>query len=481
MAARLTKRLSLVGNHSSQTWLAKLYEFKIDHRTDKFDVRKILRALKLVAINLLVLFLLIEIGSVGVYFLKTGEFFYTRTSGRPDAGNAQLNAGLPAAANNPSLLFQLHPYFGFVNRPNGAPGTASNRLGFWSRHDYPFKKTAKNQFVIGIFGGSVAANLYFDELKSHALASALKRAPYLQDKEIIFLCFATGAYKQPQQLLLLSYFLSIGQELDLVVNIDGFNETALSYMNNKAGMETSMPANFLISPLADLANKDFSGPIVPTLELMLTRNKIQESQTRLAACRLATCYTFRWMQEKLLVSHYEEELRALSDARSKEKGDTLVHLDRIDEPLNDTEVVSRLAEEWAQSSLMMSHLLAPRNVPYLHIVQPNQYYPTQRRFSKEETEIAIFAASPFREGVSKGYPELLSRVPKLRAAGVNVFDGTKTLDQVEGAVYLDNCCHYNKRGNEVFGSYIAEAMIMLLTRPASDSKPKPSTDLLKDR
>ena len=41
-----------------------------------------------------------------------------------------------------------------------------------------------------------------------------------------------GGYKQPQQLLTLAYYISLGAEFDTVINIDGFNEVALPPIHN---------------------------------------------------------------------------------------------------------------------------------------------------------------------------------------------------------------------------------------------------------
>ncbi|MGV2341075.1 MAG UNVERIFIED_CONTAM: hypothetical protein LVR18_46165 [Planctomycetaceae bacterium] len=43
---------------------------------------------------------------------------------------------------------------------------------------------------------------------------------------------ALPGYKQPQQLMALNYVLSLGGEFDAVLNIDGFNDGALSILEN---------------------------------------------------------------------------------------------------------------------------------------------------------------------------------------------------------------------------------------------------------
>ena len=51
-------------------------------------------------------------------------------------------------------------------------------------------------------------------------------------------------------MLALSYLLALGQRVDLVINIDGFNEFALGYQNHRAGLHPILPSAYLIVPLA---------------------------------------------------------------------------------------------------------------------------------------------------------------------------------------------------------------------------------------
>ena len=66
---------------------------------------------------------------------------------------------------------------------------------------------------------------------------------------------AHEGYKQPQQALVLAYFLSIGQPFDLVINIDGLNEVALSPLNNQQNLDISMPSASHFIPLINLIDK----------------------------------------------------------------------------------------------------------------------------------------------------------------------------------------------------------------------------------
>ena len=127
-----------------------------------------------------------------------------------------------------------------------------------SPHEYPFRKNSENQFIVGIFGGSVA--LWFCQIGAHRLVEQMKRDAFFGGKEIVPLCFSHEGYKQPQEAVVLAYFLSIGQPLDLVVNIDGFNDVALGSLNNERGLDFSMPSVQHLDPLINVVNQSTLTP-----------------------------------------------------------------------------------------------------------------------------------------------------------------------------------------------------------------------------
>lgn len=110
-----------------------------------------------------------------------------------------------------SQKLESHPYFGFESKKIRQFEKLQNEL-------HP------NDFVIGILGGSVAkmfANYvtkrpeYFDKLR--------EAIPSFGDKNLRIANLAMGAAKQPQQFFIATYFLD---QLDLVINIDGFNDAS---------------------------------------------------------------------------------------------------------------------------------------------------------------------------------------------------------------------------------------------------------------
>src|SRR5262249_45046260 len=241
-----------------------------------------------------------------------------------------------------------------------------------------------------------------------------------------------------------------------------FNETAISSWNNRSNVELSMPAHLVSLPLIEIADKNISAEdLTLTLELLQTRKQIRDVLNQQSNCWLATCYTLRWLQLEYLISRYNKETHALGEWKrnSPDKNSSLFYLnDQIKKPLDD-EMYEQIANLWANSSLAMNDLLSARGTQYFHFIQPNQYYTTDHSFSEAERQTAINENSPFRIGVVKGYPRLLSRISELQKARVKVFDAVNVFDQVGEAVYRDDCCHYSATGNRIFSTYVARSIV----------------------
>lgn len=353
----------------------------------------------LVSINLILAFIGLEVVSLGFYYSQEKQLFYTRkdTISQVREDLEKTGTRLGTDLNNESILERLHPFFGYVLKQgifaNEESGIRVNNYGLVSKYDYPFIKSNNNQFVIGVFGGSVANDFAVNSLFSEAIGNQgfiqyLKQIPQLKDKEIIILCFAGGGYKQPQQLLMLNYFISIGQEFDAVINIDGFNEVALSHQNNQERIELFLPSVQHILPLTQLASDDLSvmAAIVQISEL---KNNLSTGINKLESCKLAFCYGWRSLQVKGLLNRYQTEIIKYDEqiARNSSKIDrsnSLVYLNKMSEVLEDKVAFEKVAKNWYESSLTMSQILADRNILYFHFVQPNQYHPTERIYSPEE-------------------------------------------------------------------------------------------------
>ncbi len=436
---------------------------------DSTQIQKGKNILTLIAVNLAIAFICLEALSLAFYFINQKQFFYTRTKAKEKVVEDIERIGIRL---DESIVERLHPFFGYVLKqgafPNEKLKLKVNKEGFYSRYEYPFIKTNKKQFIIGIFGGSVANNFAVDEYITQRLSKKLQSYPEFADREIVVLNFGNGGYKQPQQLLILNYFLALGQELDLVINIDGFNEVALSNLNNKAQLEIGMPSVQHIQPLTSLASNVSPEVMSAIVQINDNKKQLKASIDKLQTCQIALCHAVTSLRVKQLVNNYQQAIvkydAQVKQSNSDTANSSIVYIPKADSVLPDAAAYDKMASLWYESSIGMNQILSSRNIKYFHFIQPNQYYPTKRAFTAKEKEIAISKDSPYIEGVTKGYPVLLSKVDDLQKAGVNVFSAVNILDNTKETVYKDACCHYNAAGGDIFTEYISSSIIKVVRK-----------------
>ena len=442
---------------------------------------------KIILINIILLLIFLELGSLGWYFLRYKQFFYTRekvtenNQGEELENQAENENGNINPKTNPmginlagirledSVIERLHPYFGYVQKPGPdfREGFKYNAAGFISTYDYPYQKKNENQYIIGIFGGSVASNYSIYEIQNQILEKKLKQLPEFKDKEFIILSFATGGYKQPQQLIVLNYFLSIGQEFDMLINIDGFNEVILAKANNKNNIDIMMPSTNHVVPLTNIANNSLSTKSIKAmLKINDSKDKLKDALETLDKCQVAYCYSLTSIYVQNLATTYRKNVKIFDKERKKaakqaagETEASIVYFYAQNPEMEESELYEMMAEHWQKTSIMMQQIAANNNILYFHILQPNQYYPTNRVYSEAEKKIAFDSDSPFREATELGYPILLSKIDNLRQNGVNFFNGVKILDDTKEIVYIDSCCHYTELGENILSEFIANSIL----------------------
>ncbi|HEY9301464.1 MAG TPA: hypothetical protein VIQ31_34890 [Phormidium sp.] len=437
---------------------------------DSTVLEKSKNILIIIAVNLAIAFICLEALSLAFYFINQKQFFYTRTKAKEQVVEDIERLGIRV---DESIVERLHPFFGYVLKqgafPNEKLKLKVNKHGFFSLYEYPFIKTNNKQFIIGVFGGSVANNFALDEYINKILSKKLQSYPEFANREIVVLNFGNGGYKQPQQLLILNYFLALGQELDLVINIDGFNEVALSNLNNKARVEIGMPSVQHIQPLTGLASNNVSPEVMSSIvQINENKKQLKAGIDKLQTCQLALCHAVTSLQVKQLINNYQQAVVKYDTQVKQSNPDTanssIVYIPKADSVFEDAAAFDKMASMWYESSIGMNQILSSRKIKYFHFIQPNQYYPTKRAFTAKENEIAINKESPYIEGVKKGYPVLLSKVDDLQKAGVNIFSAVNILDNTKETVYKDACCHYNSVGEEVLANYVSSSIIKVVRK-----------------
>ena len=371
-------------------------------------------------------------------------FSYGRIRAEMAAGGL---AAAPASALSGRTSFNwadyvevLHPYFGFVADPTrNKPSWAVSDFGFVFNGDTDaITKRAPGRIVVAVFGGSFA-NGVFPALRSlvQAKASAL-------GKEIQFVNFSSAGYKQPQQLMVLNYLMALGAEFDIVVNVDGFNDVVLPYIENvRDHVNPFFPrlwnrrTSETISP-ADLRKIGY-------VEFLKARRA--GWARRFEGSRLyfspTLCLVWQYGDRAMSRAIYAAEQEILAEGDSSRsytmRGPKYNFTD-------DRRLFQDLADVWRNSSEQMATLCAARGIRYYHFLQPNQYVPNSKPMAAEERMRAAPEGNPYQVGVVGGYPFLVKAGDQLKGAGIQFFDLTQIFAGVREPVYNDNCCHLNAAG-----------------------------------
>ena len=427
------------------------------------------RAVRVIIVNVVVFCVLAELAGLVIHYAQTGELFYLHRPSYPL---------IPETAQGEITGDRLNPYFGpshkaglpfdfpaelrEANAPTAsqAKPLATNNFGFDSPYQFPIVR-GNREFIVGLFGGSVG--VFFCLAGADRLVEDLKQHEFFRDRTIVPLCMAHEGYKQPQQLLVLTYFLSIGQTFDLVINIDGFNEVALSPLNNAQGLDISMPSVSHLLPLINLIDQ---GTLTPEkLQSLASINQYKERLNQVTEIlqrnRLASIGVLLGSYRAMLARRYGEESRHFATLQSLRSDRSLVSAIPPTEQRTGATLYTDIARNWAQASLLMRDMLAARGTPYVHVLQPNQYS-MSRTFTPEEAKVALNASSPYKPGVEQGYPALLAEAASRGMTRQSGFlDATQILDKEPGPVYVDNCCHYTSVGYRLLADAIASAVMSL--------------------
>jgi hypothetical protein len=417
-----------------------------------------------VIMSLLVFVVFAELAGLIAYYIDTGALFYTHRKAYREL--------LPTPPDRLFLGEAVHPYFGFTHRP-GTPfdipeplrrGTpiparlATNNYGFVSPHQYPFRKTGDNQFIVGIFGGSVA--LWFCQIGAPRLVEQMTRDAFFSGKDIVPLCFSHEGYKQPQETAVLVYFLSIGQSFDLVVNIDGFNDIALGSFNSGRGFDFSMPSAQHLEPLINVVNQSTLTPekLETLAAIFRYRRRLLNLTDRIGRNRIASVNFVLDHYYQMVLNRYVGELGRFANLPSNPPDNAFVQVTPSVRTREPAALYTDIASTWRDASVLMKDMLAERNATYFHFLQPNQYY-TARKFSEAEAAVALNEASPFKKSVEGGYATMVAAGSTLAQRDVRFFDATQVFDRNPAQMYMDDCCHYTQAGNYALAVVIAASIL----------------------
>ena len=398
----------------------------------------------------------IEIGSFSIAFFvgfdpaKRESFYKTRVASSINSGDNVLGRW-----SWPDEI--ADPYFGYGIDYSSRPlakefGVEAdyqiNNYHFRSSVDYPYKKN-KDEFVIGVFGGSFAFNWVVRENQTNMFADRLpEKIGELKNKKIILLNMSQGGFKQPQSYFVLAYFVEM---FDAVIFLDGFNDFALK---PKGGYPLEYP---IYSSKLYRQAKSIEDKIEPLVNRTKLLRKILVKSFELG-------YFHPWLHKS---NFYYLIDRLLSESLSKKIISLNSEIEQIQEKeespfqpagLTEGQQHDLALKVWSKYTRLSHNLTAQSKIKMFHYIQPNQYL-DEKPLTDNELKIASDPA--VKAGTAAGYGSLFREEKKLRKEHLEISDELITsFRDVHEDLYIDKCCHINDRGNDL----LTEKIILSLQK-----------------
>ena len=422
--------------------------------------------IKIGVINLLLIVCILEVVGVGLFYKNFSDFFYTSPSKQTAKTNDQFQV-LDAVFN---------PYFGYVIRhdhksPGKNKGWTTNNQGFQFRKgykragragterccDYPYYPK-KREVLIGIFGGSVASGLAIT-MQNKNINRLLEKLDQFKGKKITVLNFSVAGFRQPQSLQVLSYMASIGQKLDYVINIDGFNEAVTSRLNLSVGSEWTYPDSNIwsnmgkrLERLARAVNAGDSDFLAPTWYALMGRKMQRKSME----CNFSSCYLWYYFRQYIYAKQEQQSVQLASQRKEMAWSQFRVNLrspKNLPIEVNAENISMLTAQLWGKSSELMAHISKKIGARYIHILQPNQWFDSNYKPSVKNHSFKH--VPPI---VSSTYPHLVEQGEKILKNHPNLIfkNFAKLLPGNDNSLFSDDCCHYTPKGNRIVINEIAK-------------------------
>ena len=312
--------------------------------------------------------------------------------------------------------------------------------------------------IIAVLGGSVANEV------APPLRSALYR--YFIDHNLprrpLLLDLTEGGMKQPQQFAAAANALLLGGHFDLLVNLDGFNETYSAYLNYQQGVFPFFPNRW--SHTLDLTAEETL--LIGRIALLRAEQDELRRNSAAHPFRSSALYglvnRYRWERGGRQILQLNHALTAAQADYSLEKHGPRRTFSEDDDFLH------AAARVWYRGSRLLAQLAQRAGADYYHFLQPNHYVPGIKTLTAAEQEI-YQAGSRYERITRQGYPRLQEFGDRLQAAHppIHYFDLTGIFADRRETLLRDACCHFNERGNELLAAAMLERMTPALQRAAN--------------
>lgn len=411
--------------------------------------RSLQRRLLFAAVLLLLNYGAMELLAFLAYAVRYGEPFSFAALQDRQRSVAQETTGLgtggdPEAGPRERVI---HPYLGFIREPTAAPSASCkvNSHGFFGAED--FRRQTPDRLTVVITGGSVARNFFCGEGRG-VLSARLRKIPRFAGKRINWIGLAYGGFKQPQQLMALSYLLVLGVRVDLVLALDGFNEISGVDEWSFLGVHPTYPENWsnLVRPLQ---GKGQTRRIARIQGYRATRRRVNATLERLP---FSVTAGLLWsLLDEMFSAVIHKENKYLMDEGDRRRRQRLFFRDG---PPFDGKDPDYMARVWFRAAQGMAALARQHGFALFLFTQPSQYVTNSKVLSAAERRLRVLNRHSQAPCINRGYSRLRTLGPRLAGRDVFYHDLSYIFRQVKEAVYTDDLCHVNQRGDEL----LAQAM-----------------------
>jgi hypothetical protein len=271
--------------------------------------------------------------------------------------------------------------------------------------------------------------------------------PAFREKTLRIVNLTNGGYKQPQQFFVAAYFMD---KLDLVINLDGFNDATPGHL---------LPVYPLEFPTlsAQFYGRASQGGIWPALgrSARWIYRKMNDAPLswKFPGLSRSNLYFLSWYYLHDLL--YRVVKVSESAYYSKEFA---VHQSEALRNMPPKEITEKLIAIWKKYTILEDDLVRKRTgKPVFFFLQPNQYLKGSKPFSEQEKRLVI---DPLRvEGTNEMMVLLKAAARNVRHAGVPMYDLTGIFSNTVETVYKDNCCHLNELGNELMADAVVSNIL----------------------
>lgn len=401
--------------------------------------------------------ILVEIAAFVAFWVRDrASFSYARIADEQARVLGRAMAGEEAAVPD-QRDHVVHPFIGWVRDVDARSGRDPalyppdlTRFGF---RDDPLRKRDPRKLIVALLGGSVAVML--GEAAGDVLASELARAPAFAGREVVLVRLGVAAGKQPQQAMILGWFLALGGEFDIVVNLDGFNEVALPPDNLASGMYPWFPVGWWAA----------AGRLGTPEGIKTAAEAMRLGDTRRQWAALFHDSWLRWSVAAGFVWSTRDRMLAAAAERAGGAGMAPGHLPYQargpgTEGYTPDNILAESMEVWERCSRLLHDLCRARGIQYHHFLQPNQYFTGSKTLGDEEKRTAFLENHPWKPRVEAAYPGLVERGRRLAAGGVAFTDLTMVFHGIDRSIYVDNCCHVSTEGSAILARRIADAILV---------------------